>query len=70
MVVSGHVKDNRILLDSDIHLPDGIRVEIILPDDAIAQSSGLCGIWKDDRSADEIVAELVKSRSVGREITS
>ncbi len=30
-------------------------------------SSGLCGIWDDDRDADEIVRELRSLRSPGRE---
>ena len=32
MIVHGYVKDNRILLDALIQLPDGVQVEIIVPD--------------------------------------
>jgi hypothetical protein len=32
MIVHGYVKDNRILLDPLIQLPDGVQVEIIVPD--------------------------------------
>jgi hypothetical protein len=30
--------------------------------------SGLCGIWQDDRSAEEIVEDIVGSRSQGRDL--
>ncbi len=35
--------------------------------DETKKSSGLCGIWDDDRNADEIVGELMSLRSPGRE---
>ena len=69
MIVWGHVKDNQIILDDAIQLPDGLRVEIILLDDTVTKGSGLCGIWKDSRSTDEIVNEIIKSRTPGRDIT-
>jgi hypothetical protein len=47
MIVWSHVKDNQILIDEKIQFPDGIRVEIRVPDKAMTQGSGLCGIWKD-----------------------
>ena len=69
MVISGHVENNVIVLDEAIELPEGVKVEIILPDaveEMTALSSGLCGIWEDDRSADEIVAEILAARTIGR----
>jgi len=69
MIVSGHVKENRIVLDTEIVLPNGLRVEVIVPDELIPSGSGLCGIWRDDRAAEEIVSEILSSRSVGRETT-
>ena len=69
MIVWGHIKDNQIFLDKNIQLPDGIRVEVRVPDEAIKQSSGLCGIWKDSREAKEIVEEIISSRTLGRNIT-
>ncbi len=55
MIVWGHIKDNQILIDGNIQLPDEIRVEIRVPDETMTQESGLCGIWKDSREAKEIV---------------
>ena len=69
MIVWGHVKDNRICLDENIHLPDGIRVEIRVLDEAMTQRSGLCGIWKDHRETKEIVEEIISGRTLGRDIT-
>lgn len=69
MIVWGHIKDNQILIDENIQLPDGIRVEIRVPDEAMTQSSGLCGIWKDSREAKEIVEEIISSRTFGRDTT-
>ena len=64
MIVWGHIKDNQILIDENIQLPDGIRVEIRVPDEAIEKGSGLCGIWKDSREAEEIVEEVISSRTL------
>ena len=69
MIVRGHIKDNQILIDENIQLPDGIEVEIRVPDEAITQSSGLCGIWKDSRETKEIVEEIISSRTLGRDTT-
>jgi hypothetical protein len=69
MIVRGHIKDNQILIDENIQLPDGIEVEIRVPDEAITQGSGLCGIWKDSRKAKEIVEEIISSRTLGRDTT-
>ena len=69
MIVWGHTKDDQILLDENIQLPDGIRVEIRVPDEATTQGSGLCGIWKDSREAKEIVEEVISSRTLGRDAT-
>ena len=66
MIVWGHIKDNQILIDENIQLPDGIRVEIRVPDEAMRQGSGLCGIWKDSREAKEIAEEIISSRTLGK----
>ncbi|MCB0195687.1 MAG: hypothetical protein KDJ65_27295 [Anaerolineae bacterium] len=63
--ISGHVKNNMIVLDERIELPDGIKVTIIITDEAVARSSGLCGIWQDERPVEEIIDDIVSSRSVG-----
>ncbi|EDN66806.1 hypothetical protein BGP_4133 [Beggiatoa sp. PS] len=62
----GYVKNNVIMLYDDIQLPDGIKVNIIVPQSA-TESSGLCGIWKDNRPVDEIVEDMMTSRTKGRE---
>ena len=69
MIIHGRVKNNQIILYQDIQLPDGTEVEIQIPDDAITQESGLCGIWQDDRDVEEIIAEIVGSRTFGKDIT-
>lgn len=67
MVLSGHVKNNTIVLDEPVKLPEGIKVKIMISDKTL-KKSGLCGIWQDSRSADEIVDEIITSRSKGRDI--
>ena len=37
MIVRGHIKDNQILIDENIQLPDGTQVEIRVPDEAVTQ---------------------------------
>ena len=69
MIVWGHIKDNQVLLDENIRLPDGVRVEIRVPDETTTQESGLCGIWKDSRRVEEIVEEVISSRTLGRDTT-
>ncbi len=67
--ISGHVKNNTIIIDDNLELPDGMKVEIIIPDLVQAPSSGLCGIWDDDRPVENIVEEIISTRSMGRDIT-
>jgi len=69
MIISGHVKNNVIMLDEEIKLPDGTKVNIMIPENSTKKSSGLCGIWKDNRSAEEIANEIISSRSKGRDIS-
>ena len=69
MIISGHVKNNVIILDEKIKLLDGTKVNIMVPDNGTEKSSGLCGIWKDNRSAEEIANEIISSRSTGRDIS-
>jgi hypothetical protein len=61
-VIAGHVENNIILLDEDVQLPDGLKVTIIVPNNETQESSGLCGIWQDDRPVEEIVQEIISSR--------
>ena len=64
----GYVKNNVIMLYDDIQLPDGIKVNVIVPQN-VTKSSGLCGIWKDNRAVEEIVEDIMTSRTTGREST-
>jgi hypothetical protein len=64
--LSGYVKDNRVIFNDNLQLPDGIQVNVIVSRQA-AKSSSLCGIWKDDRPVVEIVNDIIDSRSMGRE---
>jgi len=70
MVLTGHVKNNSIILDQPIELPDGIAVKVMVSGKPVQKSSGLCGIWQDDRPAEEIVDEIISARSKGKEIKS
>ncbi len=67
MLISGHVENNVIVLDEKIKLPNGAKVRIMFYDKNIRKSSGLCGIWRDSRSAEKIADELILSRSKGRD---
>nr|MEC4584952.1 hypothetical protein [Candidatus Parabeggiatoa sp.] len=64
--ISGYVRNNVVILDDNIQLPEGIKVNVIVPRQA-RNSSGLCGIWKDDRPVEEIVNDIIASRTMGRE---
>ena len=64
--ISGYVKNNVVIFDDKIQLPEGIKVNVIVPRRA-TNSSGLCGIWKDDRPVAEIVNDIIASRTMGRE---
>jgi hypothetical protein len=37
--------------------------------DNASNQTGLCGIWQDSRSGEEILQEIVKSRTQARDIT-
>ncbi|RKZ38193.1 MAG: hypothetical protein DRQ49_14995 [Gammaproteobacteria bacterium] len=64
--ISGYVRNNVVVFDDKIQLPEGIKVNVIVPRRA-TNSSGLCGIWKDDREVAEIVNDIIASRTMGRE---
>jgi len=64
--ISGYVRNNVVIFDDNIQLPEGIKVNVIVPRRA-SNSSGLCGIWKDDREVTEIVNDIIASRTMGRE---
>ncbi len=68
MVLKGHIKNNQIILDEDINLPEGAEVKISVQKSHEIKSSGLCGIWVDDRSSKEIVDDIISTRSEGRNI--
>ncbi|MEE4379055.1 MAG: hypothetical protein V2J55_16310 [Candidatus Competibacteraceae bacterium] len=36
--------------------------------EASTTTSGLCGIWQDDRTAEEIIADIISARSPGRDV--
>ena len=38
------------------------------PSDNVARLRALAGSWKDSRSADDIIADIVRSRTMGREV--
>ena len=70
MTYKGHVRGGMITLDDGVTLPDGTAVEVrpltgveTLPAPSQPEESGLCGIWKDDRPAEDIIAELRSARS-------
>ena len=65
-MLKGHVENNIVFLDTDVHLPNGTKVLVTIVDDD-SSTSGLCGIWKDSRTADEIVRDIYESRTKGRE---
>jgi len=58
MTYRGIVKGNIVTLEATAHIADGTRVEII----PIDQADPICGIWQDDRTAEEIVRDLRNSR--------
>lgn len=68
MQIEAHVKNNTIVLDKPINLPEGTKVIINILEKNTMISSGLCGIWQDKRSSEEIISEVVSSRSSGREL--
>jgi len=63
LILSGYVKNNMIFLDKAIQLADNIKVTIIVPE-TTKKASGLCGIWRDYRSIEEIIKEIITARSV------
>jgi len=63
LTISAHIENNQIIPDEKIDLPDGLKVKILLP---APQSSGLCGIWEDDRTAEEMIQDILTSRTAGR----
>jgi len=56
--MKGVVRGNVIVPDSPDGLIDGTEVEIFL----LNSVDPICGIWQDDRSAEEIVKEIKGSR--------
>ena len=64
--ISGYVRNNVVIFDNKIQLPEGIKVNVIVPRRA-TKYSGLCGIWKDDRPVAEIVNDIIASRTIGRD---
>ena len=60
MVYKGIVKGNTIIINQPGSLTDGTEVEII-PLDKKETKDPICGSWKDNRTADEIIKEIRSS---------
>jgi len=56
--MKGIVKGNIIIPDSPAGLIDGAEVEIFL----LNSEDPICGIWQDERTAEEIVKDIKSSR--------
>ena len=67
MVYKGKVKGHTVILDENVKLPDGLLVDIVVPKNERIQgerdSTGICGIWQDDRCAEEIIRDLKEART-------
>lgn len=69
-IYRGHVHNGSIQLDEAVSLPEGaaVRVEVVHPSGSMTQEQWrekieqLCGGWQDDRSAEEIIADIRASR--------
>ncbi len=69
MFITGIIKNKKIITDKPLELPDGTEVSILIKDvEPTKEASGLCGIWKDERAADDIVNEIISARSKGRKV--
>ena len=68
MIVSGRIEKNAVIPEGNMDFPDGTKVNIIIYPDSHPNSTGLCGIWKDSRSAQEICQDVISSRSKGRKV--
>jgi len=66
MTITGHVHGNTVTIDdSSVHLPEGAMVQItLLPGkkEKSDEKDEFCGAWVDDRSAEEIIKDIVGSR--------
>jgi predicted DNA-binding antitoxin AbrB/MazE fold protein len=62
MIHKGRVKGNTIVFDQPIDLEEGTEVEIIPVSESIGTEDTVCGSWKDERTAEEIIAEIRSSR--------
>lgn len=69
MNYKGRVKDSVIVLEDEIKLPEGTLVEIIVPEKLdknkvkAVNRTDLCGVWQDERSAEEIINEIKNARA-------
>ena len=61
MPYKGIVKGNVIVLEEQADLKEGTKVEVI-PLDSSKTTDTVCGSWKDNRPAEEIVKEIRSSR--------
>ncbi len=65
-MIPAHIENGDIILDQKIELPNGLKVQVLLPLIQQPTGTGLCGIWEDKRTAEEIVQEILSSRTMGR----
>lgn len=63
MAYRGKVHGKVIVLEDPVELPEGtlVEVEVVLSDSG--STSGLSGIWEDDRGPDEIVRQIREGRT-------
>ena len=62
MIHKGRVKGNTIIFDQPIDLEEGTEVKIIPVSKPIDTEDTVCGSWKDERAAKEIIAAIRSSR--------
>ena len=65
MIGPGHIEKNTIIPEERVDLPDGTKVNIVIYPDGNPNPTGLCGIWKDIRSTEEICHDVIVSFGEG-----
>jgi alpha-D-ribose 1-methylphosphonate 5-triphosphate synthase subunit PhnL len=62
MSFKGHVDNGVIVLDKPARLPQGTPVLVQVQTRKKKDSTGIAGIWHDERSANEIIKDIYQSR--------